>query len=644
MSSAFATRLNFLSLFLSIATCSANTLINFEPPLPSGLVAMSFWEDTPVVPQSRITNQYSNLGILMKNVALVNLGSGQATSGINGIAPTSVSGKIDYGSQATFTFVDPQNNASPATTDYFAISTDQSGGSGNTTTISGYDLNGNFLGSVSHIDTGGIMLQLQNIGKIHTIVVGSTLINHGSGGIALDDVRFGTPSSSTTVPPGIGSHICTNASLSGSYGFTISGGVQIGSFVPFAESGSVTSDGNGNVTGSATASQDGQIIPRTLIGTYTVNSDCTGAAGFTDSLGNSSNINFVIVDSGREVNFMEADSGAVVSGVAKQQQSGCTIGSINGAYGYAISGWTGTTDAYAESGKVVADGAGGLSLQSTASQAGTIATGNGSGSYSVNADCTGTATFSNGAHLNLVILASGREVQFIQTDSGTTISGSAQRLLASNKILPQVAFGGGWYTALYFTNTRTSAVSFPVSFVGNDGIPLSLPSVGGSSTTINLAPHGAAIIEAPNVGRLTQGYAVMSLPGSVLGYGIFRWSAAGRADQEAVVPLSDASTTASTLIWDDTNFVTAVSIVNPSAVATVVSISLRDTAGNLIGTSTIPLLANSKTAATLRSLPGLAGVVGRRGSADFTVASGNVAVLGLRANGAAITSIPTADK
>jgi hypothetical protein len=37
-------------------------------------------------------------------------------------------------------------------------------------------------------------------------------------------------------------------------------------------------------------------------------------------------------------------------------------------------------------------------------------------------------------------------------------------------------------------------------------------------------------------------------------------------------------------------------------------------------------------------------VVGKRGSAQFTVAIGNVAVLGLRFNNAAFTSIPTADQ
>ena len=79
----------------------------------------------------------------------------------------------------------------PWVTDHFAISTDQAGASFNTTTVSGYDIAGNFLGSVSLVDTkGGATINLQGVGKIHTVIVSSTLMDHFNGGIALDDVRF----------------------------------------------------------------------------------------------------------------------------------------------------------------------------------------------------------------------------------------------------------------------------------------------------------------------------------------------------------------------------------------------------------------------------------------------------------------------
>ena len=216
--------------------------------------------------------------------------------------------------------------------------------------------------------------------------------------------------------------------------------------------------------------------------------------------------------------------------------------------------------------------------------------------------------------------------------------------LVSSSILPQFAFGGGWYSALYFTNTGAATVSFTVNFMADNGSPLTVPSLGGSSTTLTLAPRATALIEAPNTGALTQGYVSLLLPAGVEGYGVYRSSAPGRAGQEAVVPLAGTSSKISTLIWDDANLETAVAIVNPSSVSTVVSIVVRDPAGNVIGTSSVSLGANSKTAVILRSLSGLAAMAGKRGSADFTVTTGSVAVLGLRADGPAITSIPAAQR
>lgn len=209
-------------------------------------------------------------------------------------------------------------------------------------------------------------------------------------------------------------------------------------------------------------------------------------------------------------------------------------------------------------------------------------------------------------------------------------------------LLPQFAFGGGWYSALYFTNKSSSSIGFPVNFWSDTGTPLNVPSVGGSSTVVRLAPRGTAVIQAPNSGSLNQGYVSLALPDGVLGYGVFRQTVPGIPDQEAVVPLSSASSTDTTLIWDETSVATAVAIVNPSSVSTVVTITVRDLTGAVIGASAAVLPGGAKTEAYLRNLPGLEGILGKQGSAEFSVTAGNVAVLGLRFGGAAFTSIPTA--
>jgi hypothetical protein len=249
---------------------------------------------------------------------------------------------------------------------------------------------------------------------------------------------------------------------------------------------------------------------------------------------------------------------------------------------------------------------------------------------------TFTATYTStaadiGQTLTIQLIATGNQSDFDNV-----------RLTASiPQTLPQFAFGGSWYSALYFTNSSAGTVSFTVNFTSDSGTPLTVPSLGSSSTTVALAPQATTIVEAPNIGPLNQGYVTVTLPDGVTAYGIFRQSVPGVPDQEAVVPFSDASSTSRTLLWDDTVYTTAVAITNPSAVPVTVSITAWNAVGNIIGNSSLSLAAGTKTEAPLRYLPGLAAVAGSRGYARFAVTSGSIAVLGLRFNGTAFTSIPT---
>jgi hypothetical protein len=231
-----------------------------------------------------------------------------------------------------------------------------------------------------------------------------------------------------------------------------------------------------------------------------------------------------------------------------------------------------------------------------------------------------------------------------QTINVTYVVNPVGTIGGGNRALPQFAFGGGWYTALYFTNNTTAPVSFTVSFVNNNGTPLSVPNLGGATVTVNLPQRGSTILEAPNVGALTQGYVVASLPTGVDGYGVFRQSLAGITDQEAVVLLSSGTATTSTLLFDETKFVNGVALVNLSAIDSTITVVARDNQGNLIGSGSITLLAKNKTQFALRDVPGLGGVIGKMGSVDFTSNVGNLAGLGIRFNGPAFTSVPTSDR
>ena len=244
---------------------------------------------------------------------------------------------------------------------------------------------------------------------------------------------------------------------------------------------------------------------------------------------------------------------------------------------------------------------------------------------------------------NTVVFSVGPGSGTQSTGLSATITGPAP-ITSNLQVLPQLAFGGGWYTALYFTNTTSTPVSFSVSFTGDNGAPLTIPTLGASSMTVNLAARGTALTEIPNAGALVQGYVTVAPPAGVTGYGVFRQSVPGVNDQEAVVLLSGTTATTSTVLFDDTKYITGVSVVNLSSVSTTISLVARDNQGNTIGTSSIPLTAHAKMAVVLRDLPGLAGVAGTVGSVDFTASIGNVAALGLRFNGFAFTSIPASTR
>jgi len=209
--------------------------------------------------------------------------------------------------------------------------------------------------------------------------------------------------------------------------------------------------------------------------------------------------------------------------------------------------------------------------------------------------------------------------------------------------LPQVVFGNPWYTALYFSNTTNAQVSFLVSFVANNGSPLAVPLVGigtVNSQFVTLAPGATKILEALNIGTLGEGWAEATLPPGVTGYAVFRQVIAGRANQEAVVPLTLESKLSADLIYDDVLFTTSVAFLNPSGQQTTVTITVFNENGTQIGSALVVLPARSKVSTRLKDLNGLSGMAGNRGWASFTVSSGAVSMIGLRFGPEAFTSIP----
>lgn len=116
---------------------------------------------------------------------------------------------------------------------------------------------------------------------------------------------------------------CSTETLEGCYATNISGSIVSNApptlIGPVADVGVLTFDGDGNVSQVSTSSLNGTINQNVhLMGTYTVNPDCTGSYTLQLQFGPATS-NFVIADEGREIEIINATTGRVLSGVARRQ-------------------------------------------------------------------------------------------------------------------------------------------------------------------------------------------------------------------------------------------------------------------------------------------------------------------------------------
>ena len=116
---------------------------------------------------------------------------------------------------------------------------------------------------------------------------------------------------------------CNNATVRGVYGTAIGGLAsttfagdpqQIGEFVPLSAVGTFSFDGRGTASRTLTVSFGGAIFPVTDSGPYTVNSDCTLSATYSDGTWN-----MVIISRGKEIKAMNTAPGTAVQGVLTKQ-------------------------------------------------------------------------------------------------------------------------------------------------------------------------------------------------------------------------------------------------------------------------------------------------------------------------------------
>lgn len=211
-----------------------------------------------------------------------------------------------------------------------------------------------------------------------------------------------------------------------------------------------------------------------------------------------------------------------------------------------------------------------------------------------------------------------------------------------DRVIAQFVDGGSWKTSIYFVNLENHSVSFQVLFFDDAGGDLSVPVAGqGVVRGLNISLDAAGSVEFETGGfsaNLTQGWALLSQStnDSVGGMAVFRQSVAGRADQEAVVPIVSQYDSHFVLLFDNTSFTTAIALANPTSTAVTIPVNIRNQAGQIIDQRTIQLGSYAHTAFTLPDTWGA--TAGRRGAIEFLTSGFGVGALGLRFNGSAFTS------
>lgn len=226
---------------------------------------------------------------------------------------------------------------------------------------------------------------------------------------------------------------CSNASLSGTYGFQHDGTDSSGAPVTAAVSQITFDSTAGTFTVATTASHDGIIATSSLGGTYAISSDCTGLG--TPAAGSSFSI--VVTSTGFLALHPFSEGFAV-----KQGSATCTNAGVKGSFGFEttglflagapVTGWVSfigalkfSLNSYGEG--VISGSVAGAEDSTSLPFADEPVT----GSYFVAPDCRGQATIRPQGlpemHFSFVVVNSGRELLVVETDPHTVVSGTLQR-------------------------------------------------------------------------------------------------------------------------------------------------------------------------------------------------------------------------
>jgi hypothetical protein len=225
--------------------------------------------------------------------------------------------------------------------------------------------------------------------------------------------------------------VCSNASLTGRYGFAINGTANGN---PITAMGQIATNGNGTLDGIETISDNGALGDLLeVLGTYTIKANCTGTLTIQPQGQPKQNFNVTVISGGKQIKMVRVDDGTTNLGTAQAQVSkSCSLAGVKGVYGLQGGGAEIGVGPLALGGQIDLRGDGTLSGTQIASVNGSISAKQKlSGAYKVGRGCQGAAVLEVGnqgaIHLNLVVVNGERGILFIQADANTLVSGSLER-------------------------------------------------------------------------------------------------------------------------------------------------------------------------------------------------------------------------
>jgi len=238
--------------------------------------------------------------------------------------------------------------------------------------------------------------------------------------------------------PQIGGGNCSTSTVKGTYYYILAGTVSSGGqSEPYAELGQLLTDGSGGVSGKSFTNLNGHAETYPLTGTYSVQSNCTGSMTLRMNSQLTAALTFQVINNAQAMIVAVSNAGEVVTGRAYRATAGsgspqCGNGSLSGTYGYVLTGsaaLSGLSYVYSDSGQLTADGNGNLTTASVTNFGGTFSNVAGSGTYSLNNQCYGTAiitTPAGASNYEFAIAQDGEIVLFLETDTGRTVGGTVQ--------------------------------------------------------------------------------------------------------------------------------------------------------------------------------------------------------------------------